>query len=94
MSAELTFVAGLSCYRFVKLLPYSNGFVVRPRHDEIGEVADSECPNLTVVTFKLLDVLELNYLVLILGSASEFALVHALSPSQYLRSLSFPTVQK
>jgi hypothetical protein len=33
---------------------------VRPCHDEIGEIADSERPNFAVVAFKLLDVLKLN----------------------------------
>ena len=52
----------LNCYRFVELLPYSNGLVVRPCHDEIGEIADSECPNFAVVALKLLDILKLNHL--------------------------------
>ena len=61
MSDKLTSVAvKLSCYRFIELLPYSNGLVVRPCHDEIGKIADSECPNFAVMTLKLLDVLKLN----------------------------------
>ena len=39
---------------------------MRPSHDEIREVADSECPNFTMVTFKPLDVLKLNHLILTL----------------------------
>jgi hypothetical protein len=61
VSVKLTSVAvKVNCYRFVELLPYSNGLVVRPCHDEIGEIADSECPNFAVVALKLLDVLKLN----------------------------------
>ena len=50
----------LNCYRFIELLPDSNRLVVRPCHDEIGEIADSECPNFAVMALKLLDVLKLN----------------------------------
>lgn len=61
MSDKLTSVAvKLNCYRFIELLPYSNGLVVRPCNDEIGEIADSECPNFALVALKLLDVLKLN----------------------------------
>ena len=70
-SVKLTLVEKLkSCYGFVELLPYSYRLVVRPSHDEIGEIADSECPNFTVVTLKLLDVLKLNYSVLTLREHS------------------------
>ena len=63
MSEKLTSVAvKLDCYRFVELLPYSNGLVVRPCHNEIGEIADGECPNFAVVALELLDVLKLNRL--------------------------------
>jgi hypothetical protein len=61
VSDKLTSAAvKLNCYRFVELLPYSNGLVMRPCHDEIGEIADSECPDFAVVALKLLDVLKLN----------------------------------
>jgi hypothetical protein len=71
MSAKLMFLERLKhCYGFVELLPYSYRLVVRPSHDEIGEIADGECPNFTVVTVKLLDVLKLNYSVLTLREHS------------------------
>lgn len=84
----------LNHYRLVKLLPYSNGLVVRPCHDEIGKIADSERPNFAVVALKLLDVLKLNRLGISLREYFRVCAAHALSPSQYFRSLSFPTVQK
>ncbi len=70
MSDKLTFVARLNYYGFIKLLPYSNGLVVRPCHNEIGKIADGEGPNFTVVSLKLLNVLKLYHLVLALEEHS------------------------
>ena len=44
---------------FVEFFPNSNGLVVRARHYEIGMVANSQRPNLVVVTIKFLNILEL-----------------------------------
>lgn len=46
-------------YRLIELLPDTDRLVVRAGDNELAVMADGESPNLAVVTFQLLDVLEL-----------------------------------
>lgn len=88
-----SFETRLKSYRLIKLLPYSYGLVMGPSHHKIGGIANSECPYLAMMPFKLLDILELND-CMSAWRYSRVCLARALSPSQYFRSLSLPTVQK
>ena len=81
-----------SAHRLVELLPDAVRLVVRAGDDELAVVADGERPDFAVVALQLLDVLELYACQS--AVSYERGSVRTLSPSQYLRSLSLPTVQK
>ena len=46
-------------YRLIQFLPDTDGLVVRAGHDELAGIADSQCPDFSMMSVKFLNVLEL-----------------------------------
>ena len=46
-------------YRLIQFLPDTDGLIVRTGHYELAGIADGQCPDLSMMSVKFLNVLEL-----------------------------------